>query len=579
MSISTPVIASFTSGEISPRLAGRVDVAKYYSGCKTLENFHVHPHGGITRRSGFRFVVEAVSNSEKSRLIPFEFSETQTYVLEFSPLKMRVFTGQGVVKTSEGEIYERATPFTAEDIAQLNFCQSLDTLILTCPGHQPQKLTRTAHDNWTLSGFSAPQGAGLHPTCCCFYQDRLFLATADGMIHFSKISDYWNFTMPAADAEVLADAPGQRKISSGKGNRIEFLLPKDVIYVGTQGGTWTVFGKNGTFSTPDVGTKQASTVGAASVVPVLAANSALYIQRAGRRLMEMAYNFQVDSYPSNDMTIFAEHITRNGIKELAYLEAPDSIIYGLRNDGTLLACTYYREQNVVAWSRIITKGKVESIASIHNDAVGRDELWAVVLRNINGTEKRFVEFIEAEFDSVNDDTAVEAFFLDAGVTFDLEEKTKSLSGLEHLAGAEVEILVDGAVIPNETVAEDGKLELTSAGQKIHVGLGYSSVVEPMPLEFGSHRGTSQTKPKLLFKIAARFYNTLGGKMGMNPGELDVIYSRAPNMPMGQAVPLFTGDKELVSPTGWTRGSVIHIRQDQPLPMTVLMVVPTQVINT
>ena len=50
MSLVPMILTNFTSGELSPRLSGRVDVAKYFNGCQTLENFLVHPHGGITRR-------------------------------------------------------------------------------------------------------------------------------------------------------------------------------------------------------------------------------------------------------------------------------------------------------------------------------------------------------------------------------------------------------------------------------------------------------------------------------------------------------------------------------------------------
>ncbi|MDC0335340.1 hypothetical protein OAN24_00375 [Pseudodesulfovibrio sp.] len=59
-------MTNFTSGEMSPRLEGRTDLSKYYNGCRVLENFRIHPHGGITRRSGFRFVAEAMSRTSLS---------------------------------------------------------------------------------------------------------------------------------------------------------------------------------------------------------------------------------------------------------------------------------------------------------------------------------------------------------------------------------------------------------------------------------------------------------------------------------------------------------------------------------
>ena len=75
--------SNFTAGELSPRLDGRTDVSKYFNGCKTLQNFVIHPHGGASRRPGTKFVREVKTSSNFTRLIPFEFNVTQAYILEF----------------------------------------------------------------------------------------------------------------------------------------------------------------------------------------------------------------------------------------------------------------------------------------------------------------------------------------------------------------------------------------------------------------------------------------------------------------------------------------------------------------
>jgi hypothetical protein len=90
-------LTNFTGGELSPRLDGRNDLTKYAAGCKTLENFVVYPHGAAARRPGTTFVAEVANSANKTRLIPFEFSTTQTYMLEFSNLKMRVYKDRGSV--------------------------------------------------------------------------------------------------------------------------------------------------------------------------------------------------------------------------------------------------------------------------------------------------------------------------------------------------------------------------------------------------------------------------------------------------------------------------------------------------
>ena len=80
---TTLALNSFVSGEFSAKLDGRQDFAKYNTSCKTLENFLIHPQGAATRRVGTQFIAEVKSSAAKTRLIPFEFSTVQTYVLEF----------------------------------------------------------------------------------------------------------------------------------------------------------------------------------------------------------------------------------------------------------------------------------------------------------------------------------------------------------------------------------------------------------------------------------------------------------------------------------------------------------------
>ena len=90
-------LTNFTGGELSPRLDGRNDLAKYASGCKTLQNMVVYPHGSAARRPGTTFVAEVKTSSAFTRLIPFEFSTTQTYILEFGDLYIRFYKDSGAI--------------------------------------------------------------------------------------------------------------------------------------------------------------------------------------------------------------------------------------------------------------------------------------------------------------------------------------------------------------------------------------------------------------------------------------------------------------------------------------------------
>lgn len=142
--------ASFTAGELSPRLAGRVDLAKYQTGLALCRNMLLMPHGGCTRRPGTRFVAEVKDSTKKVRLIPFEFSTVQTYMLEFGNLYMRVYKDGGQVMNGAVPV-EIVTPYSDTDVVSLKFAQNADTLFLTHPDYAPRTLTRTSHTAWTLS--------------------------------------------------------------------------------------------------------------------------------------------------------------------------------------------------------------------------------------------------------------------------------------------------------------------------------------------------------------------------------------------------------------------------------------------
>ena len=143
-------LTNFTAGELSPRLDGRNDLSKYPAGCKTLENIVIYPHGAAARRPGTQFISEVKTSSAKTRLIPFEFSTTQTYILEFGNQYMRVYKDKGQV-LSGGSAFEISTPYLTAELFDIKFAQSADVMYITHPSHATRKLSRTGHTAWTLT--------------------------------------------------------------------------------------------------------------------------------------------------------------------------------------------------------------------------------------------------------------------------------------------------------------------------------------------------------------------------------------------------------------------------------------------
>ncbi|GAB7024700.1 phage tail protein [Salidesulfovibrio brasiliensis] len=141
---------AFNAGEIDPELDGRTDIEPRARGCRTLENFIPTVTGPVRRRGGSRFMQPAANDSASPLLQPFEFNKQQAYVLEFSPLSVRVWVHDGLVAAEDGSAYSVETPFTAEDLPDLWFCQSADVLFIAHGKHRPKRLSRYGHDDWRL---------------------------------------------------------------------------------------------------------------------------------------------------------------------------------------------------------------------------------------------------------------------------------------------------------------------------------------------------------------------------------------------------------------------------------------------
>jgi len=148
----TSNLTNFTAGEISPQLYGRVDIQKYPTGCRTLENFLVRVHGGVQRRPGTYYVAATKHAGKKARLIPFEYSTTQAYILEVGDQYMRFYKEYGQITSgSPAAPYEIATPWLEADLPKIMYAQDEDTLYLACAGYAPRVLTRNSHTSWTLA--------------------------------------------------------------------------------------------------------------------------------------------------------------------------------------------------------------------------------------------------------------------------------------------------------------------------------------------------------------------------------------------------------------------------------------------
>lgn len=150
MAKATPLQTNFTSGELSPRLYGHVDLAKYKNGLRQARNAFVQSHGPVRRRNGFEYINETKTSSSTSRLIRFQFDQDNAYILEFGLNYIRFYTDGGVI-LSGGNPYEVTTTYTAAEVQDITYVQFGRILYLFHGSHAPAQLVWTSDASWVLS--------------------------------------------------------------------------------------------------------------------------------------------------------------------------------------------------------------------------------------------------------------------------------------------------------------------------------------------------------------------------------------------------------------------------------------------
>jgi hypothetical protein len=149
---------NFTSGELDPLLRARVDLAATYNnGLEKAQNVLCQPQGGITRRNGTRFMLALPNSGAESaangvRLVNFEFSTTDSYMLCFTHNRMYIFKNGAIVTNINGTGNNYlTTAIPASSLDEMCWTQSADTLIVVHENIAPKKIVRTTNDaTWTI---------------------------------------------------------------------------------------------------------------------------------------------------------------------------------------------------------------------------------------------------------------------------------------------------------------------------------------------------------------------------------------------------------------------------------------------
>lgn len=161
---------AFNGGEVSPSMFARIDDGKYQTGMALCKNFLIEPQGPIVMRPGFKYVNHTKHAGKKARLIPFNFSISQTMVLELGEKYVRFHTLGKTLLGESGQAYEVETPYLEADLFDIHYVQSADVLTLVHPNYPPKELRRYGATDWRLvdikfgSSLTAPTGLSVSQT-------------------------------------------------------------------------------------------------------------------------------------------------------------------------------------------------------------------------------------------------------------------------------------------------------------------------------------------------------------------------------------------------------------------------------
>lgn len=147
-----------TRGEVTPLMHARVDTDFYQAALAKARNVIISRYGPLSRCPGTLFQGGTKDNTRRSRMLPFEFSETQVYAIEAGHMYFRFWTEAGQVVDGGGVPIEIATPYDEDTVFTIVPVQSADVIYLFAQDQRPQILRRMSETSWSLDDYETKDG-------------------------------------------------------------------------------------------------------------------------------------------------------------------------------------------------------------------------------------------------------------------------------------------------------------------------------------------------------------------------------------------------------------------------------------
>lgn len=397
---------------------------------------------------------------------------------------------------------------------------------------------------YALSSWNQDNG---YPKMACFFQDRLVLAATKKepySIWMSRTGDYPNFGIEKVDGGVTDDSAIKADLITRNGFEILHLVPAKDLVILTTGNEWIIEGSS-VITPAKINPRPQTMRGSNTCHPQHIGNRIVHVQRSGKAVRDLGYQYDADNYNGDDLTLLATHLTEgHKLVSSAYIQEPNSTLYYVRDDGVLLSLAFIKEQNVFAWSHHTTDGKYKKVASIPNGA--SDVLYVTVERDGKTYIERFNPDIEA------------AVYMDSYVT-----GSGSSIKADHLIGKTVQILAGGTRMKDKVVPENGLVAFGQSFSDITIGLAYETKIKQPGPDIGLKEGTMQARISKINTVVLRVEKSYGGHIGYTFKDKDMDELRYEDYEM-----LETGDivqQMPVADIGSNTKNHICIKHNEPFP--------------
>lgn len=293
-----------------------------------------------------------------------------------------------------------------------------------------------------------------------------------------------------------------------------------------------------------------------SVAPQNIGGEILFTTKYSRKLRLLGFKYDIDKYTAPEQSIIAAHLLPGAIVDMATSTEPYPIVWVV-NSGKLVMVVFDKDQDVIAWSLCETDGVIKEVTIV--PGVSQDRIWLTVQRTIGGTVYTYNEFL---------DSALNTYCAYTGT--DVNGKA-TWTGLSHLEGKTVDIVADGVVMPQQTVAS-GQLTLPRNAKAVEIGLHYDSEVVDLPVAIQTPIGISRGMSVSINEIYVLLHQSTGCEIN---GET-IPFRKFGEDVLDKPVTPFTGFKK-AAVLGWNEGRVT-IKQTLPLPFTVLAIIKKVTVN-